>query len=45
MTDHATDPTISRVYPLPTQEGLGDAEITTLYSEGSATCPGCGRTS
>jgi riboflavin biosynthesis pyrimidine reductase len=34
-----TEQPISRVYPLPVQEGLGDEEITTLYSEGVGDLP------
>jgi riboflavin biosynthesis pyrimidine reductase len=34
-----TDPAISKVYPLPAQEGLGDDEIEALYSQGSDDLP------
>jgi len=34
-----TEPTISRVYPLPAAEGLGDEDIAELYSQGTSREP------
>ncbi|MFF1878477.1 pyrimidine reductase family protein [Leifsonia sp. NPDC058230] len=34
-----TDPAITKLYPLPAQEGLGDAEIEALYSHGADDLP------